>query len=224
MDSSTVMSCREFWLKYFWLTDEKIFQPSRKKQAQGLQRLFRALDELLLDREIQLSVTTGFDLTLSFRSTASVLLLRQGIRGKQYLLGAIEPHECSCVFTFDEIIRITRSVIDDQIPRMFTFLLLMGFWGRSHQEKKQATEIVRIVKVTIAETSLFDKQEVSAIAAQFDITNTSDFEHEWIDHPKWGRVGEGPMTLRSLQSERSDYPKFNFPVFNRFIDSLKIDQ
>lgn len=99
MDWSTVMSCREFWLKYFWLTDEKLFRPAGTKQAQGFRRLFHALDELLLDKEIQLRVPTGFNLTLSFRSTAWILSLQQGTRGKHHPLGAIEPHHCSCVFT-----------------------------------------------------------------------------------------------------------------------------
>lgn len=125
---------------------------------------------------------------------------------------------------FDEIVKITAAVIDDRIPRMFTFLLLMGYWGRSHQEKSQATEILRTIKRTISETSLFDKQEVAAIAAQFDISDTSEFDHDWIDHPKWKCVGEGSMTLRSLRCERSDYAAFNFAAFKRFMDSLKSDQ
>jgi hypothetical protein len=221
-----VLNCREFWLNYFWLADERFFRPKDKALAKHCHKLYWAIAELLRGHEIVVQVPSGYSLIIEFGEYRESLHLVQDGKRKRNLLGWVDPHPYNTVFRFEEIVAITNMVGDccHALPAHIVFLLLLGYWGASDQDRPRAVAIGREIARNLRKTKLFGREEVTFLRKHFDISERDFIECEWIKHEKWGWVADCPTSLRCPGS--IDIPEgvtFNFALFSRFMDSVGCD-
>ncbi len=221
-DWSEVLSCREFWIRYFGLSDERVFKSTDKFLRQHQHRLYWALGELLQGRAIRIPVVNDFNLVIEFGSRRESLYLVVNGKRKRSLLGWVDPHAYNKLFRLDEIVAIADLAESDELTVQDVFLLLLGYWGISEQDKPNIKSIRQELTRQLRATKLFSRDEIGFVVARFLKNLDRETECEWIEHPKWGWVTNSPMSLRTPDdADIPDGVSFDFRLFKRFTDSLE---
>lgn len=220
LDWTPVLNCREFWLKYFWLTDDKFFQPQEPSHRKNYSKLFTALRASLRGRTLNIPLSVGFTWVLKFGDRETLHLTQDGKR-KQNLLGWVDPHSYNHAFRFEEISKI--SILPEcPLPSHVVFLLLLGYWGITDADVSRYKSIGQAIARNLRELDLFDRTEIAHTCSNFENAHKRPTECAWVEHPKWGFVADSPMSLRCPDSiDIPDGVTFNFRLFTQFMNAVE---
>ena len=219
-DWPQVLNCREFWLQYIGLADDRSFQPKAKLDRSRFMQRSDAFRALLSGRSLELAFPVGYSLTIQFGHQETLVLKQHG-KPKLHLLGWVDPHSYNHVFRFDELCAIAESAEGVVAPHE-VFLLLLRYWGITNQDVPRVKKIVKLIAKNMRALKLFDRAEIESVCIRFESAHNRITECEWVVHPKWAHVAQSPMSLRSPDSiDIPDGVKFNFKLFTQFIKAVE---